>query len=265
MSVLDPLSHALATVVVTAHDGLTTLGADPGGGATWVLAVAAVVVAVRLALLPLVAQGVRQAHAAARARPQLRALAQWYRGRTDSTSLRRLREERTAIAAEHRLSALGCLPLLVQLPVVLALYHLLAQVAAGTPLGPMTPELVASLGAATLLGVPLADRGYFGLGPAHLTVVAALALVAAGLSYVTQRYVVAPNTLTDGVPQALASAQQLLPAVSAVSLLVAGGVVPVALVTYWICNSTWTLAQSAVITRWFPTPGTAAAARRAPA
>ncbi len=28
-------------------------------------------------------------------------------------------------------------------------------------------------------------------------------------------------------------------------------------------NSTWTLAQSAVITRWFPTPGTPAAARRA--
>ena len=261
MSVLDPLSHALAAVVVTAHDGLTTLGADPGSGATWVLAVAAVVVLVRLALLPLVAQGVRQAHAAARARPQLRALAERYRGRTDPASLRRMREERKVIAAEHRLSALGCLPLLVQLPIVLALYHLLSQVAAGTPVGPMTPGLVASLGAATLLGVPLADRGYVGLGPAHLTVVAGLALLAAGLSYVTQRYVVAPNTLTDGVPQALASAQQLLPAVSAVSLLVAGGVVPVALVAYWVCNSTWTLAQSAVITRWFPTPGTPAAAR----
>ena len=263
MSVLDPLSHALAVVVVSVHSALTALGADPAAGATWVLAIAAVVVIVRLALLPLVAQGVRQAHAAARARPQLKALAERYRGRTDPASLRRMREERKVIAAEHRLSALGCLPLLVQLPVVLALYHLLAQVAAGTPLGLMTPELVASLGAAALLGVPLAGRGYFGLGPAHLTVVAGLALLAAGLSYVTQRYVVAPNTLTDGVPQALAGAQQHLPAVSAVSLLVAGGVVPVALLTYWVCNSTWTLAQSAVITRWFPTPGTPAAARLA--
>ena len=59
MSVLEPLSHVLATVVATAHEALTSLGADPGGGATWVLSVAAVVLVVRLALLPLVAHGVR--------------------------------------------------------------------------------------------------------------------------------------------------------------------------------------------------------------
>jgi YidC/Oxa1 family membrane protein insertase len=38
-------------------------------------------------------------------------------------------------------------------------------------------------------------------------------------------------------------------------------VVPVALLVYWVCSSTWTLAQSAAITRWWPTPGTPAAAR----
>ena len=261
MSVLDPLSHALAAVVVTAHDGLTTLGADPTAGASWVLSVAAVVLAVRIALLPLAVHGVRLAHASARARPQLQALTARYRHRTDIESLGRLREERRAVAAEHRMSRLGCLPMLLQLPVWLALYHLLSQVAAGVPVGAMTPDLVASLGAATLLGVPLADRGYLGLGPAHLAVVAGLAVLAAGLSYVTQRYVVAPNTMTDGLPEVMAAAQHLLPAVSALSLLVVGGLVPVALLTYMVCNSTWTLAQSAVVTRWFPTPGSPAAAR----
>ena len=48
MSLLDPISHALAAVVATAHTGLTSLGADPGAGTTWVLCVAAVVVTVRL-------------------------------------------------------------------------------------------------------------------------------------------------------------------------------------------------------------------------
>lgn len=261
MSVLDPVSHALAAVVATAHDGLTALGADPGAGATWVLSIAAVVAGVRIALLPLVVHGVRLAHASARARPQLDALKARYHSRTDAESLRRLREERSAVAAEHRMSRLGCLPLLLQLPIWLALYHLLSQVAAGVSVGAMTPDLVVSLGAATLLGVPLADRGYLGLGPAHLAVVGGLALLAAGLSYVTQRYVVAPNTLTDGLPDAMVTAQHLLPALSALSLLVAGGVVPVALLTYLVCNSTWTLAQTAVVTRWFPTPGTSAAAR----
>ena len=261
MSVLEPLSHVLATVVATAHEALTSLGADPGGGATWVLSVAAVVLVVRLALLPLVVHGVRTAHSSARARPQLQALSARYRHRTDAESLRRLREERRAIVAEHRMSRLGCLPLLLQLPCWLALYHLLSQVASGVSVGAMTPDLVASLGAATLLGVPLADRGYLGLGPAHLAVVGGLAVLAAGLSYVTQRYVVAPNTFTDGLPDAVVSAQHLLPVVSALSLLVAGGVVPVALLAYMVCSSTWTLAQSAVVTRWFPTPGTPAATR----
>jgi YidC/Oxa1 family membrane protein insertase len=170
-------------------------------------------------------------------------------------------EERLRIAAEHGVPRLGCLPILIQLPIWLALYQLMSDVAAGTPVGAMTPELVASLGAATLLGVPLAERGYVGAGAAHLAVVAGLALAAAALAYVTQKYLVATNTVTDGLPEAIARAQQLMPALSAVGLLVAGGVVPVALLAYWVCNSAWTLAQSAVIWRWFPTPGSPAATR----
>src|SRR3954451_10301836 len=124
MSVLDPLSHALAAVLATTHTGLTVVGADPAGGATWVLCVAAVVGAVRLAMLPLTIHGVRQGHAAARARPEMQALADRFRGRTDPESLRMLAEERRRIAAQHRLSPWGCLPMLAQLPVWFALYHL---------------------------------------------------------------------------------------------------------------------------------------------
>jgi YidC/Oxa1 family membrane protein insertase len=57
-------------------------------------------------------------------------------------------------------------------------------------------------------------------------------------------------------------AQQFMPALSALGLLVAGGVVPVALLVYWVCNALWTLGQSAVVWRWFPTPGSPAATRR---
>jgi YidC/Oxa1 family membrane protein insertase len=70
-----------------------------------------------------------------------------------------------------------------------------------------------------------------------------------------------PNTVTEGLPQAAATAQQMLPAISALGLIVAGGVVPVALLAYWVSNSVWTLGQAAVIWRWFPTPGSAAASR----
>jgi YidC/Oxa1 family membrane protein insertase len=69
----------------------------------------------------------------------------------------------------------------------------------------MDTGLVASVGAATILGVPLAGRGYLGAGVTYLAVVAALAGTAALLSYVTQRYVAAPNTVLEGVPDTLAS------------------------------------------------------------
>jgi YidC/Oxa1 family membrane protein insertase len=261
MSLLDPLSHALGVLVAAAHSGLARLGLEPSSGPIWVLTIAAVVVTVRLVLLPLTVHGVRMAHASARARPHLRALSERYRDRRDAESLRAYAAERRRIAGEHGLSTWGCLPVLAQVPVWLALYHLLSDVAGGSPVGAVDVGLVASLGAATVLGVPLAERGYLGAGGLHLLVVAALAGTAALLSYVTQKYVVAPNTVLDGTSEVLVRAHQLMPALSAAGLLVAGGVVPVVLLVYWVVNSTWTLGQAAVIARWFPTPGSRAFAR----
>ncbi|GAA4817679.1 membrane protein insertase YidC [Nocardioides caeni] len=264
MSLLDPLSHALATVVASVHTTATAVGADPDAGGTWLLAIAGVVVLVRVALLPLVVRGVRQAHAAARARPHLKRLTERYRDRLerrDPATMREFMEERRQLGAEHGLSRLGCLPMLVQIPIWMALYHLLAQVAAGSSVGALGPALVASFGAATILGVPLASHGYGG-SAVHLAVVAGLAGTAALLSYVTQRHLVAPNTVTEGMPEAMVSAQQWVPLLSAGGMLVAGGAVPVALLAYWVCSSAWTCAQAAVVRRWFPTPGSPAALGR---
>jgi YidC/Oxa1 family membrane protein insertase len=261
MSVLDPFSHALAAVLAAAHTSLASLGADPASGTTWVVCVAAVVAIVRVALLPLVVHGVRQAHATARARPQLARLTKRFRNRKDAEAMRSFMDERRRIRAEHNLSRLSLVPVLIQVPIWLALYHLVSNVAAGVAVGAMGPHLVASLGAATLLGLPLAERGYLGAGWSHLAVVGGLAVTAALLSYVAQRFLVVPNTIVTDVPEVIARTQQLMPALSAVGLLVAGGVVPVALLVYWVCNSTWTLGQSAVIWRWFPTPGSPAANR----
>jgi YidC/Oxa1 family membrane protein insertase len=88
MSLLAPLKHALAAVLATTHDALAALGASPDSGATWVFGIVSLVVLVRLLLLPFVIHGVRQAHAAARARPHLKGVTEHYRGRTDAESLR---------------------------------------------------------------------------------------------------------------------------------------------------------------------------------
>jgi YidC/Oxa1 family membrane protein insertase len=263
MSVLDPLTHALAATLATAHGGLVELGATPHSGPTWLLSIAVIVIVVRLALLPLTVHSVRLAHATARARPQLRHLAERYRGRTDPDSVRELRAERRRIAAEHGVSRLGCLPLLAQIPIWLALYRLISETAAGHPVGAMTLVLATSLSGAGVLGIRLAASGYVGAGPLHLAVVGGFAVIAAALSYATQKYFVLANTSTEAMPDAMLQVQHLMPAVSALGMIVVAGVAPVGLLAYWVCNAVWTLGQSAVIWRWFPTPGTPAGVRAA--
>jgi YidC/Oxa1 family membrane protein insertase len=261
MSLLEPVRLALAGVVSGVHSALEALGADPASGLTWCLAIAAVTVVVRGALLPVTIHTVRNAHAGARARPHLKALAQQYQGRTDADALRAQLEARRAISAEHGVSRLGCLPLLVQLPIWIGLYHLLRDAANGTPTGALDGGQVAELARASVAGVGLTDHGYLGAGPTHMLVVVGLAGAAALLGFVTQRLLVADNTSTD-VPEAMARAQRLVPFLSAGGMLLAGGVVPVALLWYWVCGAVWTVVQTWVIWRFFPTPGTPAAARR---
>ena len=108
MTMLEPLSHALAALLAAAHTALTSLGVDPDVGTTWLLCIAVIVVAVRAALLPLVAHGVRLAHASARARPHLQDLAKRYQHRKDPENGRRFTAERRRIAAEHGMPRLGC-------------------------------------------------------------------------------------------------------------------------------------------------------------
>jgi YidC/Oxa1 family membrane protein insertase len=262
VSVLDPITHALAAIVAGAHNGLTALGLPPDAGITWCLSIATVVVVVRAALLPLTIHTVRGAHAASYARPHLKELAQKFKGRTDPEAVKAQMEARREIAAEHGLSRLGCLPLLVQVPIWISLYHLLRNAANGRGVGLLDAQQVGDLGRAMLAGTRLTDHGYFGDGGAHVLVVLGLAGATAALGFVTQRYLVAANSPTGDLPQAMASAQQIVPFVSAGGILLAGHVVPVALVFYWLCGAIWTFTQCAVVWRWFPTPGSPAAVRR---
>lgn len=264
MSLLEPVQHALAAVVAGVHSGLTALGADASSGLTWCLSIAAVVVVVRTALLPIVFHGVKMAHASSRARPHLKAVAERYKNRTDAESVRAMMEERRAVSAEHGVSRLGCLPVLLQIPIWIGLYHLLRNVADGRAVGALDADQVASLARATVGGVHLTSHGYGGHGAGHLAVVLGLAGTAALLSFATQRYLVQPNSSATDLPEAMANAQRVMPFVSAGGMLVAGTVVPVALLFYWACGAVWTFTQSAVVWRFFPTPGSAAAQRWAP-
>ncbi|MEH3078266.1 MAG: membrane protein insertase YidC [Quadrisphaera sp.] len=274
-SLLNPLAwleSAVSGVLVTAHALLGALGLDPASGGAWVGAVVVLVVVVRLALLPLVLRQVRASHRLARIAPQLRALQGRYSrparpgGRAqltrDPAELARWRAEQKALHAEAGASPLSLLPVLLQLPVMIALARVLDGAARGHAVGLLTPLLAVQAGAATVLGAPLSGSLVGGGGAAGAVLAVGLVVVVAVATWATTHLQLtrgtAPEALEGPVGQAQRMTVWLVPLVMAAT----SAAVPLGLLVYWASSAVWSLGQGLALLRWLPTPGTPAAAAR---
>jgi YidC/Oxa1 family membrane protein insertase len=265
--VVDALTHALSTLVhpiqlvvawilVRLHSALTALGLDPAGGAAWSLAIVGLVVIVRLVLVPLVVVQVRGMRAMRLASPEIRRIQEKYRGKSDPASRDAARREQQELMARTGANPLaGCLPMLVQAPVLFALYSVLSGIGRQVPVGALTGDLVREADAATLLGAPLSGTltGAFTGGAAvgaGVLVPAVLIVVMYAAQVLTQRLSARANPVDPTSPLARQQGAfaLVLPAVSAV---VAVGF-PVGVVLYWATSSLWGLGQQLVIGRLVP-------------
>ncbi|GAA1409637.1 membrane protein insertase YidC [Oerskovia paurometabola] len=268
MPVVDALTHALSTLVhpiqlvvawilVHLHSALTALGLDPAGGTAWSLAIVGLVVIVRLVLVPLVVVQVRGMRAMRLASPEIRRIQEKYRGTSDPASRDAARREQQELMARTGANPLaGCLPLLVQAPVLFALYSVLSGIGRQVPVGALTGDLVREADAATLLGAPLSGTltgaftgGAATGGLAGVLVPAVLIVVMYAAQVLTQRLSARANPVD---PTPLARQQGMLAFVlPAVSAVVAVGF-PVGVVLYWATSSLWGLGQQLVIGRLVP-------------
>jgi YidC/Oxa1 family membrane protein insertase len=265
--VVDALTHALSTLVhpiqlvvawilVRLHSALTALGLDPAGGAAWSLAIVGLVVIVRLVLVPLVVVQVRGMRAMRLASPEIRRIQEKYRGKSDPASRDAARREQQELMARTGANPLaGCLPMLVQAPVLFALYSVLSGIGRQVPVGALTGDLVREADAATLLGAPLSGTltGAFTGGAAvgaGVLVPAVLIVVMYAAQVLTQRLSARANPVDPTSPLARQQGAfaLVLPAVSAV---VAVGF-PVGVVLYWATSSLWGLGQQLGIGRLVP-------------
>lgn len=260
-ALLAPFELVIASALVAAHTGLTAAGLPATSGLTWAAAIAALVAVVRLALLPLALHQVRSARRLAAAAPALREVRDRYRGVRDPEAVARLRRESADVRAEVGASGLGCLPVLLQAPVLLALVGVLSAAAHGRPVAAMTPAPVAQLDAATLCGATLGDTLH--TGGTATALAAALTAVVAATSWLTQHRQITRNTPPDALEGVAGQSQRLsvwlVPLVAAVS----GLTLPVGVLLYWACTGTWSLVQQLAVVRWLPTPGSPASAARA--
>ncbi|MBW4040570.1 MAG: YidC/Oxa1 family membrane protein insertase [Acidobacteria bacterium] len=232
---LVPIRAAVEGVLAALHDLLATVGLDPAAGVTWLLAVALLVVAVRALLLPL---AVRQYRSGIRMRaiaPEAARIRERYRGRTDPDARASLARETGELYRRHGVRPVaGLLPLLIQVPLFLALVQALEHAAHASG-----PTALASFAAAAAFGAPLAATALSGGVPAALTGIGFL-VVTAGAQVLTQHLAAGASPAVPGGRLLL-----LLPLATAAT----GLAFPIGVTGYWACSALWTLGQQLLLPR----------------
>lgn len=227
----------------------------------WV-AIVLLTLTVRVVMIPLVSKQVRSQRAMAELAPEIRKLQAKYKD-----DRQRLNQEMMALYQERGANPMaGCLPLLVQAPFFLALYHVIYQ--------------------RRIAGEDniLLNHGFFGIrldtvwwrldgwGERLLSVeglvILAVILVQAVVMYISMRQMMAKQSVQ--MAQANAQAQQMqqtMLKVMPVMLGVVGINIPLAVLIYWATSNLWQWGQQTVMLRIHPikTNGAATADTKTPA
>ena len=232
---------------------------DPASGTAWALAVVLLVVTVRSLLLPLVLRQVASQRAMAELQPEIAALRDQHGEDRQAFS--------QAVMALHRDRGVnplaGCLPALLQVPVFIALLHVLRRLAPGAEgLYSWTYDLTQQAASATVAGAPISSAFRMteplrstvleqtGATETRVQLVALVLIVAmSATSFLTQK---ATQRRAGPAEGPAATVQKLLLYGMPASLLVTGFFFPVGVLLYWTANNLWTLGQQLVLLRRVP-------------
>jgi YidC/Oxa1 family membrane protein insertase len=265
---LDLFYIPVSWVLLRWHQLLDTLGLNPNSGVTWALAIVLLVVTARLLLLPMFVKQVAYQRNMERLAPKLKRLREKYQD--DRAELNR---RIVQLQQQEGFSPLaGFLPLLLQIPVFLGLYHVLRHLSNSTALCPgagngllhlytFTSAQTCSAAQAKLFGAPLAAS--FRSSAQHVSllggdvaatriVILLLLVISAAATVATTLRARANTTVAPEGPAVMV--QRIMLFLIPLGLL-AGGLlfpVPLGVVLYWLTSNLWTLAQQAYIIRFHP-------------
>ena len=227
------------------------LSAD--SGFAWALSVIFLVFTLRALLFkPFVSQ-VRSMRKMQEFQPQIKKLQEKYKG-----DKQKLAEEMQKLQKEHGVNPLGgCLPVLVQLPVFIGLFHVLRGFQPDYPYNYVFDRAdVVSFNNASLFGVKLSqaifggaqELGHFSLNfssfnAAVVPVALPLMIIASVATHFTARISAQHQTTASAANPQAAVMQKLTMWLFPIGVLVFGAFFPIAILLYWLANNSWTLTQ----------------------
>jgi YidC/Oxa1 family membrane protein insertase len=216
-NILQPLIDVADAILVFFHDQLSF---------GWGMSIVAMTVAVRLAILPLTIKGIKSMNALRELQPQMKEIQEKYKA-----DRQRQQQEMMRFYKENQVNPLGsCLPLLLQLPIFMALFYLLQSADFRDRLTPESADWLF-----------INDLAHKATG---IDLVILLGLYTAsqlGASLVMM------STVTDRT-------QRMIFFILPFALVPVIINFPAGLILYWIVTNFWTLGQQIVVRKVAPPP-----------
>jgi len=264
---LDWIYYAISWILLRWHALWDAIGIPDdkfiGTNWSWVLAIVFLVVTVRVILFPVFVKQIKSQRAMQALQPKVKALQEKHKG--DRETLQK--EMMELYKTEKANPLMGCLPMFLQIPVFLGLFHTLRRLNPSNTLTTLygwTDEQFKSATSASLFHAPLASK--FGSTPADLVALGAngttvkvvagiLVLIMMGTTYATSRQMILKTGWAEDPQQKMI--QRLMLYGIPLSLLVSGSLFPIGVIIYWVTNNLFTLAQQQWVLRKFPPPAMA--------
>jgi YidC/Oxa1 family membrane protein insertase len=255
--IMAPLYWVTSIILSGFHQLLTPLlGYDSGWN--WVLSIMGLTIVIRAALIPLFVKQIKSSRNMQLIQPKVRELTKKY-----GHDRERLAQEQMKLYKESGTNPFAsCLPLLVQMPIFIALFRVIDGAANGETRGVLTQAQVDSLASATWFGARIADRFTTADSWQVMVLAGVLVLGMTATTFLTQRQLMSKNMPADALSGPYARQQKLLLYVLPVVFAVGGIAFPIGVLVYWTTSNLWTMCQQFYVIRNNPAPNTSAFAAK---
>lgn len=263
---LDWVYWAISWILLSWHSVWNAIGVSAGSllgtNWAWILSIIFLVITVRVILFPVFVKQIKSQRAMQALAPQLKELQAKHKGDRET-----LQKETMELYRKEKANPLmGCLPMFLQIPVFLGLFHVLRRLdpaKVNKDIYGWSVDQFNSAASAKLFTAPIA--GKFGSTAAELSRLNAngttvkimaglLVLVMIATTYLTSRQMIL-RTGWAVDPQQRMIQRLMLYGIPA-SLLVSGAIFPIGVIIYWVTNNLFTLGQQQWVLRKYPPPPT---------
>jgi YidC/Oxa1 family membrane protein insertase len=262
---MDFIYTAISWILLFWHDlwdRIMPATAALGTNWQWILAIVFLVLTVRVILFPVFVKQIKSQRAMQALQPRVKELQDKHKGDRES-----MQKELMELYRKEKANPLmGCLPMFLQIPVFLGLFHVLKRVRPGRDekwqtLYGWTADQFQSAAEAKLFNAPIAAhftssaKELATLDASGVTVKIVAAILVAIMivtTYLTSRQMILKTGWSEDPQQRMI--QKLMLYGIPFSLLISGGLFPIGVVIYWVTTNLFSLGQQFWVLRKYPPP-----------